>query len=272
MRVLVFLMMLAIFWLPCLGLTYFLVRDSNQASIISLLILYAAFMGLVHVWSNRLYQVPCPLRRYGLSFSLQSGRELVVGFGLGAFSLGLLFLVQGALGWLQWQPPTGRMAVIALEGLFSALGIGFAEELLFRGWLLDELQRDYRPCVALWLNASLFAIAHLRLWQLPSLLLLGATLVWAKWSRGYPSEGQICYRLSLPIGLHSGLVWGYYLVNVGQLVTYTGRVPAWVTGVEQNPLVGMIGFTFLSLLAIALQRYSRKQNRQLSINLANPQL
>jgi membrane protease YdiL (CAAX protease family) len=269
MRVLVFLMLLGLLWLPFLGLTQALVRDANQASIISLIILYVAFIGLVHVWSDRLYQVPRPLRRYGLSFSPQSGRELMIGFGLGAFSLGLLFMVQGVLGWLQWQPLTGHMAVIALEGLLSALGIGFAEELFFRGWLLDELQRDYRPSVALWLNASLFAIAHLRLLQLPSLLVLGAMLVWAKWSRGCPSQGQIRHRLALPIGLHSGLVWGYYLVNVGQLVTYTGRVPAWVTGVDQNPLIGVMGFIFLSLLAIALQRYSRKQNLQLSTNLAN---
>jgi len=29
----------------------------------------------------------------------------------------------------------------------------------------------------------------------------------------------------LPIGLHSGLVWGYYIINVGQLVEYSGQVP-----------------------------------------------
>jgi len=98
---------------------------------------------------------------------------------------------------------------VILEGLIVALGIGFAEELLFRGWLLDELQRDYRPRVALWVDALIYAALHFikplaeilrTLPGFPALLLLGLTFVWAK--RSHRS------RLGLPIGLHSGLVWG----------------------------------------------------------------
>jgi membrane protease YdiL (CAAX protease family) len=144
---------------------------------------------------------------------------------------------------------------VILEGLASALGIGFAEELLFRGWLLDELQRDYHPRVALWADSTLYALLHyikplqeiLRTWPgFPGLLLLGLTLVWAKRSR----RG----RLGLPIGLHAGLVWGYYIINVGQLVQYSGQVPEWITGVDRNPLAGVMGLLFLGVLAFWMRR------------------
>lgn len=138
-----------------------------------------------------------------------------------------------------------------------ALGVGFAEELLFRGWLLDELQRDYSPRTSLWINSCLFALLHfikplkelLRTWpQFSGLLLLGLTLVWAKRS----TKG----RLGLPIGIHAGLVWGNYIINVGQLVQYSGQIPDWITGVDRNPLAGVMGLLFLGVMAFWIRRQS----------------
>jgi hypothetical protein len=148
-----------------------------------------------------------------------------------------LFALEGLLGWLEFQTPTLVLLRVIFEGLLSALGIGFAEELVFRGWLLDELQRDYTQKASLWIDAIAFAILHflkpfkevIRTFPaFPGLLLLGLTLVWAKQSR----KG----RLGLPIGLHAGLVWGYYIINVGQLVQYSGNVSPWITGVDRNPV------------------------------------
>jgi len=258
-RIVIFLLILGCFWLPFLVAFHLLLADDNLATIASLLTLYLGFIGFVKLWGDRVHAEQHPLRSYGLEFSLQSGKELLVGFLLGSVSLFLLFLLQGWLGFLQWQPLSQSFARILLEGLLVALAFGFAEELFFRGWLLDELQRDYRPNVALWLNAALFAFAHLRLLQFPGLTLLGATLVWAKWSRIQPAQGRVKTRLALPIGLHAGLVWGIYQVNVGNLVKYTGQVPAWVTGLDNQPIVGVTGLLLLSLLAIGIRSYQRQQ-------------
>ncbi|MEQ8960279.1 MAG: CPBP family intramembrane glutamate endopeptidase, partial [Coleofasciculus sp. C2-GNP5-27] len=78
----------------------------------------------------------------------------------------------------------------------------------------------------------------------PGLVLLGLTLVWAKRGQG---------RLGLPIGLHAGLVWGYYLINVGQLVQYSGQVSPWITGVDGNPIAGVMGLAFLMVLALGIR-------------------
>ena len=60
-------------------------------------------------------------------------------------------------------------------------------------------------------------------------------------------------RLGFSIGLHAGLVWGYYIINVGSLIRYSSQIPLWVTGIDNNPLAGGMGLLFLSLIAIGLQ-------------------
>jgi LPXTG-motif cell wall-anchored protein len=82
----------------------------------------------------------------------------------------------------------------------------------------------------------------------PALVLLGLTLVWAKRSSGG--------RLGLSIGLHAGLVWAYYILNVGQLVQYSNNVSPWITGVDNNPIAGLMGLLFLSVLAVWMRKRS----------------
>jgi membrane protease YdiL (CAAX protease family) len=176
--------------------------------------------------------------------------NFVLGLAIGLINILIVFGLQGLFGWLVWQQPKVFLLKIILEGLLVGCGVGFAEELLFRGWLLDELKKDYGLGLATWINSILFAAAHFikpleaiihTLPQFPALVLLGLTQVWAKhWKKG---------RLGLPIGLHGGLVWGYYIVNVGELTKYTRVVPDWVTGVNNNPLQGIMGVLFMGGLA-----------------------
>lgn len=248
---------LLLMWIPLATPIYWLVSDRNLINILTIPLLYGEFVVLVRLWGQKVYQQPRLLRSYGLQGTWQNARELLFGLSLGLVVTLGLFGLEGQLGWLMWERSPVFLPRVILEGLASALGIGLAEELLFRGWLLDELQRDYRPRLALWADSTLFALLHyikplaeiLRTWSgFPGRLLLGLTLVWAKRS----SRG----RLGLPIGLHAGLVWGYYIINVGQLVKYSGQVPDWMTGVDQNPLASILGLLFLSVLAFWMNRRS----------------
>lgn len=249
-RVGCFLLCLLILWLPLAIPIYWLVEDTNLESILTLVILYVEFIFLLNIWGKQVYQQPRIFSDYGLEFTRLNGVELLRGLAIGLTCVLVLFGLEGVLGWLIWQQPKVFFVKIVLEGLLVSLGVGFAEELLFRGWLLDELQRDYKFNIAIWIDAVLFAVAHFikpleaiihTLPQFPALVLLGLTQVWGKqWRRG---------RLGLPIGLHSGLVWGYYIINVGQLIKYSSQVPNWVTGVNNNPLQGVMGVVFMGGLA-----------------------
>jgi uncharacterized protein len=254
-RLSIFLFALVLLWLPIAAPIYLLVRDPNLVTILTMALLFGEFLLLLRIWSAKVHQQPNLLKGYGLVKTRQNGLELLVGLSIGLLFVLSLFGLEGQLGWLRWQHSAIAPTKLILEGFASALGIGLAEELVFRGWLLDELQRDYRPRIALWVDATIFAMVHflkplsviLRSWPtFPALLLLGLTMVWAK--RG--SQG----RLGLPIGLHAGLVWGYYAIDVGQLVQYSSVVPDWITGVDRNPVAGVMGLIFLAVLASWMQR------------------
>lgn len=254
LRVGFFLLILAVLWLPFVGLAYGLLQDANTISIVTMSLLFVEFFGMLRWWGKRVHQYDRPFQQYGLRFSRQNGRELLVGLAIAFLSLFALFIVQSFLGWASWQSPSLPLPRLVVEGLAIALGVGLGEELIFRGWLLNEMQQDYSPSIALWANAIAFAVLHflrpleviLKTFpQFLGLVILGVMLVWAKWGRGD--------RLGLPIGLHAGLVWGFYIVNVGNLITYTGAVPEWVTGIDRNPLAGVMGLLFLSGLAMVVK-------------------
>jgi len=261
MRLAIFILVLLLLWLPVAAPIYLLVPDSNLVSILTLLVLYGEFIGLAKFWGKQVHREPQIFKRYGLQGSRRNGMEWLAGLGGGLAIALSLFIVEGWLGWLVWRSPTVFLPKLILEGWLSAVAIGFAEELLFRGWLLDELERDYRPSMTIWATGLIFALLHfikplaevLRTFpQFPGLILLGIILVWAK--RG--SGG----RLGLSMGLHGGLVWGYYIINVGQLTKYSGKVPDWLTGVDRNPLAGVMGLLFLSAIAWWMRQRSIKNS------------
>ncbi|MGB3240182.1 MAG: type II CAAX endopeptidase family protein [Geitlerinemataceae cyanobacterium] len=254
MRLGVFISSLLLLWIPFALPIYRFVGDPNWVNILTLGILYLEFLALVNIWGRYIYRQPL-FRRYGLVITRKNGRDLLLGLSLGLVCLLALLSLESALGWLAWQSPSVHFLRIALEGLAVAVGIGFAEELLFRGWLLDELQRDYSLGVATGVNAFLFAGVHFikpvgemlrTLPAFPGLFLLGLTLVWAK------NVGK--GKLGLPMGFHGGLVWGYYLVHVGQLIEYQKKVPVWVTGIDANPLAGLMGMVWLGTIALGMKK------------------
>ncbi len=256
----IFLATLSLLWLPVAAPIYLVLADDpNLVTILTMGLLFGEFLLLLRWWGTNVYGRSHLLREYGLVRSRQNGLDLLKGLGIGLLFTFSLFVLEGLLGWVAFQTPQAVLPKIILEGFISALGIGFAEELVFRGWVLDELQRDYTLKASLWADALLFAALHFlkplsevvrTSPAFPALVLLGLTLVWAKRSnRG---------RLGLSIGLHAGLVWAYYILNVGQLVQYSDQISPWITGVDRNPIAGAMGLLFLGVLAVWMRMRSEQ--------------
>ena len=255
-RICLFLLGLLLAWVPIAVPLYLWLGTTTSLSVVPLILLYLMFVLWLRLWGKRVHNQSHPLQTYGLVRSARNRRELLFGITVGFGSVGALFWVEDQLGWLAWQPlPIGFWRIL-LEGLLVGLGIGLAEELLFRGWLLDELRLDWGFPRGLWVSSLIYAALHfIKPWQaivrelpgFPGLLLLGLMLGGARRS----TQG----RLGLSIGLHGGLVWGYYLVDVGDWVSYTQVVPDWVTGINQNPLAGVAGMVFLLLMATGVRYF-----------------
>lgn len=247
-------MLMAIAWLPIAlplyGWGYFSDR-SDIAEILALVALYALFLRGLPLWGKRIHQWKKPFEHCGLLLTSQTIRDLLSALVIGVLGVFALFGVSTLLGWATPTSPSPRLIRFFFEGLLMALAVGFAEEMLFRGWLLAELEQDYTARAALLMNALFFATTHFikpleavisTSPQFFGLAALGAALVWARRHRSHPSLGY-------PIGLHAGLIWGYYIVNVGGLSEPTGRVPTWVTGINENPLAGLLGLVLLCAIA-----------------------
>lgn len=263
MRILLFIGVLCFLWLPLALPIYWLLReDSNLATIVTMLLLFIELLFYWRLWGKSVHRQAKIYAHYGLTRSSKNIAEFAKGLTIGFWFCLSLFIVEAALGWLEVVASPSLLTIS--EGLLSAIGIGLAEELLFRGWLLDELQRDYGRKASIYLSAGIFAIAHFfkpieeivrTAVTFPALLLLGIALVRAKYKHGD--------RLGIAIGIHAGLVWGYYIVNVGQIIEYTNKVPAWVTGIDGNPIAGVMGLIFLTgLILIASNFFSKTSDRE----------
>ncbi|MEO1400108.1 MAG: type II CAAX endopeptidase family protein [Cyanobacteria bacterium J06635_1] len=271
-RVIAFIGLLAMLWAPVALLIYGFgayLKTEALASTLALVVLYVWFILLLRRWGRGVNRWAHPLAHCGLRGASRFAINAVQAMAVGAGAVWGLFGIETLLGWAVPQMPGWSLVWIALEGMLVAVGIGFAEELFFRGWLLSELERDYSPSLALLLNALIFAIAHF-IKPLPDiirtspqflgLVILGMALVWARriptgnrWQRNRTNLG-------LSMGLHAGLVWGYYVIDVGDLTQMTGQVPAWVTGIDGNPLAGMVGLIMLSGLAIKLAQVAGRND------------
>jgi hypothetical protein len=268
-RILTFVLLLLGVWaLPALLIYGWGSRHAkpDTATILALVVLYSIFIGLLRQWGRHLYHWPKPLQHYGLvwsrGFAANLSRALLAGLlvVLGLFGIEVLW------GWAIALPPSWRLPGVMVEGLLMALAVGFAEELLFRGWLLAELDRDYSAGLSRVINSLLFATVHFikplpailhTLPQFFGLFMLGMVLVWA---RRIPCPGiglRQAPSLAYPMGFHAGLVWGYYIIQVGMLVKPSGTAPEWLTGINGNPLAGLLGLGLLSVIAVRVARWAQ---------------
>jgi len=246
-RIGIFLILLLLTWLPiALSAQFFLNDHPNLLTILTMGWLFILFFILIKAVGKWFYGEDNSYRKIGLFISPQNALEILQGLGVGLSLTFSLFILQSLFGWLTWENNSLPFWRLILEGSLTGIGVAFAEESFFRGWLLNELERDYSLKIALWTNGIIFAIAHFlkpipamveTLPAFPGLLLLGLILGLAR----RKNQG----RLGLPIGLHGGLVWGYYIVDVGELISYTQTVPVAITGIYGNPIAGAMGWLFL---------------------------
>ena len=141
---------------------------------------------------------------------------------------------------------------IIINAIFLIIGIGFAEELIFRGWLLEELKNQFGLRKAILIQASIFSIVHIG-FDLPFLEMLGILT-------GLFLLGILLSLIRLNdknslwgcIGFHGGLVGLWFIVNNGLLIIPKDS-PKWLVGpgnINTNPLGGIFGISLMIILCL----------------------
>jgi uncharacterized protein len=182
-------------------------------------------------------------------------RALVRGLLKALLLLGLVSVVLLATGSARWAGVLSGGA--AANALALGAGVGFAEELLFRGWLQGELGRHLGTNRALTVQALVFALVH-PWYRLPvagaagllgGLVLLGLALALQRRADGGVLWGAV--------GLHGGLVGGWFLLQAG-LLNLSPSAPAWLAGPGDpavNPIGGLLGWLGLTMLLLTRRRW-----------------
>ena len=158
----------------------------------------------------------------------------------------------------QWGSWLGKISPeIIVNAIFLIIGVGFAEELIFRGWLLEELKNQFGLKKAIIAQASIFSIVHIGFdipfWQMTSILsglfLLGILLSLIRLKDKNSLWGCI--------GLHGGLVGLWFVTNNG-LLDISKDYPKWIFG-PGNPLGGILGiFIMLVFCLFYLKSYKKR--------------
>jgi uncharacterized protein len=207
---------------------------------------------------------------YGITWDWPFFQLALGGFGVAAGGVVVLVALQLSLGWRQWRPAnslnsspalssTGATdhdnsapspVVVLLAVLPLALFIGWIEELVFRGVLVNGLGAAL-PLGLMAIAVSLiFAVSHL-VWdgpagapQLPGLAIMGMVLVVARWAAGG--------SLGLAWGLHAGWVYAIAAIDALALLKPGKAGPIWLVGLPDQPLTGVLPLGLLVLTGLGV--------------------
>lgn len=247
----------ALGWLAAVPLTL-LGLPSDQLSLTGTVLSFVLFLLVMPRWAALRWSKPRPWAALGIRGAKPQEQPapaaaLLKGLLIAA---GLLMVITSVVlidGSGNWR---GEMDATQLtNAVLLCLGVGFAEELIFRSWLWTELQEMIGSRRAALAQASIFSLVHTRFnlglgamgGLLIGLFLLGMVLA----SQRQSDRGSLwgC------IGLHGGLVAGWFLLQSG-LLELSPNAPSWLVGPggnAPNPLGGAVGLVSL-LILLLIQR------------------
>ena len=263
----------ALGWLAAVPLTL-LGLPAAQVSLTGTLLSFVLFLLVMPRWAALRWSEPRPWRRLGLIARKPRARiDHVISLGIGLLmSIALIGLIVSLLVFTGNGSWRGNLEIKAiLNCLLLALGVGFAEELIFRAWLWEELTRMLGTRGGLLGQAALFSLVHTRfnlgvgqmLGLLTGLFLLGLILALLR----LHDQGSLwgC------IGLHGGLVGGWFLAHQN-LLMIDPNAPMWLVGPggqNANPLGGMVAVLSLTAIGSRLIQTTKPTHPRQSKNSAH---
>lgn len=196
----------------------------------------------------------------GFGFDRDWWIDLAFGLLLGAGLMTAVFLVALLAGWVRVDgtfatgPTVGSFAVGMAVITLQFVVVGFAEELVARGYLLTNVAEGLAEflsgriavAVAVTVSSLVFGLAHLRNPNATLVSTLGISLAGVFLAAGYVLTDE----LAIPVGLHitwnlfQGGVYGFSVSGLGvetSVVATTETGPDAVTGGAFGPEAGALG-------------------------------
>ena len=244
-----------------------LVAGAPESLLLALSVVVALPSVTISVWIARRALDRRSFTSLGFEWGSLAFRDLLIGFLIPAPLFALVFLAQWGLGWLEiegWGWAEGSFALTMLGvvlGLAAFFAVGFYEELLFRGYYLQNLKDGTGLALALFLSSAVFSLAHSGNFSASVASIIGI------FGAGYfLAYGWLrTSALWLPIGLHIG--WNFFQGPVfgfavsgsltPSIVVHTVEGPELFTGGGFGPEAGLIVLPLLALGSALIWLYTR---------------
>lgn len=206
------------------------------------------------------------IRSLGLQWNSKAAADLVFGIILTGAQMGLIYLLFWGVGWLEfegyaWEFMPSRIVLGGILATFVVfILVGWQEELLSRGYWLQNLREGLNLFWAVVISSGMFAIAHLGNPNIGWMGIAGLLAAGFFLAYGYVCTGQ----LWLPIGLHigwnffEGTVFGFPVsgLDTFKILYHTVHGPEIITGGLFGPEAGLIILPVLLLGAVGIARYA----------------
>jgi uncharacterized protein len=205
----------------------------------------------------------------GFRLDRHVGLDLAFGFLLPAVLFGLIYAFEAGMGWLTFQGTAlqngswGGAFWGLLAGLVLFIIVGYQEELLSRGYHLQNLADGLNLPWGILLSSSVFALLHLANPSADWVSTLGILFAGFFLAYGWVRTG----KLWLPIGLHigwnffEGTVFGFPVSGTGgfNFIHQTVAGPKLITGGGFGPEAGLVVLPAMALGAVAIWWYTRRR-------------
>jgi len=191
-------------------------------------------------------------------------RDLLAGVLIAGLVMGLIFLVELSLGWLAFQG-FATLDAPSLMGLgywaFAFILVGWGEELLSRGYMLQNLEEGAGLNWAVFISSTIFGLLHAFNPDASIAAILGILGAGYFLAYGYIRTRQ----LWLPIGLHIG--WNFFEgpifsfpvsgLETINLLRHEATGPALITGGAFGPEAGLIVLPAMAVGAYLIYLYTK---------------
>lgn len=205
----------------------------------------------------------------GLSINTDLIKDLLIGFLIPALMMGLIFISELSLGWLKidsfaWNSASIQDVTLSLgSAFFLYLAVAWQEELLSRGYHLQNLEDGINTVWSVILSSLIFSLLHLLNPHASWTSVLGITLAGIFLCFAYLRTRQ----LWLPMGIHlgwnffQGPVYGFPVsgTNSFNLINQSTSGPILLTGGLFGPEAGFILLPALIIGTIIVYFYTRNR-------------
>ncbi len=235
--------------------------EKENLSLIGTIFTFLLFLSLIPYW----FYIRWNISRTWLLIGITKNKLLknIFHFCQGIlFSLVLIILIlvpllqKNYISWIGEFSP-----IILLNSILLGLGVGLAEEIIFRGWLIEELKFEYGTKISIVSQAIVFSFVHdlsNEIFWNTLVLRLGFILLGI-----FLSLVRIRDKGSLwnSIGIHGGLVGIWFFINNG-LIEFKENTPSFLAGPFTknipNPIGSISAILILLFLCIFYALKSKK--------------